>query len=115
MSTSRFNHVRVAGVKTSIPEHFIDVDDELQYFGNNPKRLERQKKMIGYGRRYLADEYTTVTDLAVDAAEKLLKEMNVSHETIEAVLFVNQSPDYVAPADACIAHGRLGLKTSVPC
>lgn len=115
MSTSQFIHVRVAGVKTSLPEHFIDVDDELQYFGNNPKRLERQKKMIGYGRRYLADEYTTVTDLAVDAAEKLFKEMDVSPETIEAILFVNQSPDYVAPADACIAHGRLGLNTSVPC
>ncbi len=115
MSISTFKHVRIAGVKTSLPEHYIDVDDELQYFGNNPKRLERQKKMIGYGRRYLADESTTVTDLAVDAAGKLLDEMNVTPELIESVLFVNQSPDYIAPADACIAHGRLGLNMSVPC
>lgn len=115
MSKSMFRHVKVAGVKTSIPERYIDVENELQYFGHNQKRLNRQKKMIGYGRRYLADEYTTVTDLAVDAAKKLMTEMGIAPNTIESVVFVNQSPDYVAPADACIAHGRLGLNISVPC
>ncbi len=115
MSTSSFKHVKIVGIKTSMPEKFIDVDDELQYFGNNPKRLARQKKMIGYGRRYLADEGTTVTDLAVDAAEKLLGEINVLPESVESVIFANQSPDYIAPSDACIAHGRLGLKNTVPC
>ncbi len=115
MSTSFFRHVKVAGVKTSMPEHYIDVDDELMYFGNNPKKLARQKKMIGYGRRYLADELTTVTDLAVDAAEKLILEMNIDRGAIDSVIFVNQSPDYVAPADACIAHGKLDLGRDVPC
>lgn len=115
MSRSTFKHVKITGIKTSIPEHYIDVDNELQYFGNNQKRLDRQKKMIGYGRRYLADECTTVTDLAVDAARKLMAEMEIAPSTIEAVVFVNQSPDYAAPADACVAHGRLGLDVSVPC
>ena len=75
MSKSSFNHVKILGVKTSLPEHYIDVDNELEYFGGNQKKLDRQKKMIGYGRRYLADAQTTVTDLAVDAAEKLLSEI----------------------------------------
>ena len=115
MSKSNFNHVKILGVKTSLPEHFIDVDDELKYFGGNQKKLDRQKKMIGYGRRYLADAQTTVTDMAVDAAEKLLNELSVKPDEIESLIFVNQSPDYVAPADACIAHGRLGFSQEVPC
>ena len=115
MSTSFFKHVKMIGVKTSIPEKYIDIDDELQFFDNNPKKLARQKKMIGYGRRYLADEYTSVTDLAVDAAEKLLRELSIPPEDVMSIVFVNQSPDYRAPADACIAHGLLGLKQSVPC
>jgi len=115
MSKSKFSHVKIRGVKTSLPEHYIDVDDELKYFGGNQKKLDRQKKMIGYGRRYLADAQTTVTDLAVDAAEKLLSEISVRSEDIESLVFVNQSPDYVAPADACIAHGRLGLSQNIPC
>ena len=115
MSKSTFKHVKVLGVKTSLPERYIDIDDELQFFGENKRKLDRQKKMIGYGRRYLADESTTVTDLAIDAAEKLLSEMKLKVDEIESLIFVNQSPDYVAPADACIAHGRLGFTHSIPC
>ncbi|MBO7048733.1 MAG: ketoacyl-ACP synthase III [Spirochaetia bacterium] len=105
-----FNHVKIKGIKTVIPEHYIDIADELQYFENNPKKLARAQKMIGYGRRYIADEMTTVTDLAVDAAEKLLREMNINREDIDLLIFVNQKPDFKEPNDACVAHGKLNLK-----
>lgn len=114
MGVSSFNHVKVSGVKTTIPPDYIDIDDELEFFDNNKRKLERQKKMIGYGRRYCVDANTTVVDLAVDAAEKLLDEMNVRRDDIESILFVNQMPDYVAPADACLAHGRLNLRRGIP-
>lgn len=109
MTTSFFNHVRLCGIKTVVPENFIDIDDELQYFDNNPKKLARAKKMMGYGRRHIADDNTTVTDMAVDAAEKLIAEMNVDGNDIDLLIFVNQKPDFPEPCDACIAHGRLGL------
>ena len=54
MAVCSFEDVRICGVKTVVPEHCIDIDDELQYFDNNPKKLARQKKMNGYGRRYIA-------------------------------------------------------------
>lgn len=105
-----FNNVAIKGIKTTIPKDYIDIDDELQYFDNNPKKLARAKKMMGYGRRYIADEMTTVTDLAVDAAEKLLREMNINREDIDLLIFVNQKPDFKEPNDACVAHGKLNLK-----
>lgn len=112
MTVSSFSHVQICGIKTVVPENFIDIDDELQYFDNNPKKLARAKKMIGYGRRYIADENTTVTDMAVDAAEKLFSEMNVDRNEIDLLIFVNQKPDYREPCDACIAHDKLGLSKS---
>ena len=112
MSSCKFNNVRVCGIKTVIPENYIDIDDELQYFANSPKKVARAKKMIGYGRRYIADENTTVVDMAVDAAEKLFAEMNISKDEIDLLIFVNQKPDYPEPCDACLAHGRLELKKS---
>lgn len=114
MGVSHFKHVKVVGVKTTIPQNYVDIDDELEYFDNNPKKLNRQKRMIGFGRRYYVDEQTGVVDLAVDAAGKLMEEMGVTSESIEALLFVNQTPEYPAPADACLAHGRLGLKYGIP-
>ncbi len=114
MSVSQFRHVKVCGMKTVIPEHFIDIDDELQYFDNNPKKLARQKKMIGYGRRYIADDRTTVTDLACDAATKLMDEMAIKPDDVGMLIFVNQKPDYIEPCDANVAHGRLNLPKSSP-
>ena len=109
MSILTFNHVVIKGIKTTIPRDFIDIDDELQYFDNNPKKLARAKKMMGYGRRYITDDLTTVTDLAVDAAEKLIAEIKLDRNDIDLLIFVNQKPDYKEPNDACIAHGRLNL------
>ena len=114
MAISNFRHVKVIGMKTVIPEHFIDIDDELQYFDNNPKKLARQKKMIGYGRRYIADDRTTVTDLACDAALKLMEEMSITPKDVGMLIFVNQKPDYPEPCDANVAHGRLNLPKSSP-
>lgn len=110
MAVIKFNHVRVSGIKTVVPERYIDIDDEIQYFGNNPKKLARQKNMIGYGRRYVAGETTTVVDMACDAADRLLAEMQIDRDEIGLLVFVNQKPDYVVPCDACIAHGRLNLQ-----
>lgn len=112
MSASSFGHVKISGIKTVLPEHFIDIDDELEFFGGSVKKLARAKKMMGYGRRYIADENTTVTDLAVDAAQKLMMEMNISPEEIDLLVFVNQKPDFPEPCDACVAHGILGLRKS---
>ena len=109
MAKSILNNVIIKGVKTVVPEHYIDIDSELEFFDNNPKKLLRAKKMIGYGRRYLADEYTTVTDMAINAAEKLFSEMHYNRDKIELLIFVNQKPDYMMPAEACLAHGCLNL------
>ena len=109
MAKSKFEHVKIKGIKTVIPENYIDIDDELNFFDNNPKKLARAKKMMGYGRRYIADENTTVVDLAVYAAEKLFLEMNYNRKEIDLLIFVNQKPDYPEPCDACVAHGELDL------
>lgn len=110
MAISFFNHVKIAGFKTAIPERCINIDDEIEYFDNNPKKLARAKKIAGYGKRYIADKNTTVVDLAVDAAQKLLQEMDVNSHEIDLLIFINQKPDYESPCDACIAHGMLGLE-----
>ncbi len=109
MTCSVFNNVKISSVKTVIPEKFIDIDDELEFFDNNPKKLARAKKMAGYGRRYLLDEGLTVTDMCVDAAEKLFDETDTKRDDIDLLIFVNQKPDYKEPCDACVAHGRLNL------
>lgn len=109
MSQFKCKNVKISGIKTVVPQNYIDIDDEIEYFDNNPKKLARAKKMMGYGRRYIADDNTTVCDMAVDAAEKLISEMKINKDEIDLLIFVNQKPDYPEPCDACVAHGLLNL------
>lgn len=44
MACVQFSHTQLCGIKTVVPEHFIDIDDELKYYDYNPKKLARLKK-----------------------------------------------------------------------
>lgn len=106
---SKFKNVEIKGFVTVMPENVINIDDEIQYFDNNEKKLARAKKMIGFGTRYVVSENTTVVDMAEEAANILINELNIEKNTIDTLILVTQSPDYLYPASSCILHGRLGL------
>ena len=106
---SKFKNVEIKGFITVMPENKINIDDEIQYFDNNEKKLNRAKKIIGFGTRYVVSPNTTVVDMAENAANVLIKELNIDKNSIDTLILVTQSPDYLYPASSCILHGRLGL------
>lgn len=106
---AKFNNVAIKGFISVLPENKINIDDELQYFDNNEKKLNRAKKIVGFGTRYVVTRGTTVVDLAEYAANSLIQQLDIDKSTIDALILVTQSPDYLYPASSCILHGRLGL------
>lgn len=54
-----------------------------------------------------------VSDLAVGAAEHLIKEYGIDRNSIDFLLLCTQSPDYFLPTTACLVQDRLGLPTSI--
>ena len=47
MPKSKFEHVKITGITAVVPEHFINIDDEIEFFNNDLKLLERNKKILG--------------------------------------------------------------------
>lgn len=109
MSQSLFKHVRVSGITAVVPEQVINIDDEIAFFNNDAKLLERNKKILGLGTRHVADDRTTNADLCEAAANDLVAMLGIDRETIDAVIVASASHDYHYPASACVLHGRLGL------
>lgn len=105
----KFNNVKVSGMAAVVPENFIDIDDELEYFNNDIKKLNRNKKILGLGRRYYVLEGVTAVDLCEGVANRLISEMNIDRNEIDSLILVTTSPDYYAPSSSCILHGRLDL------
>lgn len=108
MPSSQFNHVKISGVEYIVPNNICrNVDDFLHFFDNNPKKLQRAKKIIGYGTIYKAPEGITTLDICEYAAKKLISNMNI--HSIDVLIFVSQSPDYYAPPTSQVLHKKLNL------
>lgn len=115
MAKSAFRHVRVVGITAVVPENCINIDDEIEFFNNDPKLLERNKKILGLGKRHVIDERTNFSDLCESAVNRLIQGLNVGKESIDTLLVSSTSHDYRYPATACVLQNRLGLPETVMC
>ncbi|PHX05755.1 3-oxoacyl-[acyl-carrier-protein] synthase III C-terminal domain-containing protein [Vibrio splendidus] len=111
MANSKFNNGKITGVVTVVPQDVRCIDDEVHLYGGNEKQIARIKRAIGLDKRHVTDESITTLDLCVDAAEKLISGIDIDKKDIDGLIFVTQTPDYLQPSNAAIAHGVLGLST----
>lgn len=110
MAKSVFNNVKISGISFVIPDNYIyKADDYIHLFENNEKKISRAKKMVGYGTRYFSPDNITAVDACEVAANDLIQNLNIDLNTIDALIFVSQVPDYRTPASASVLHGRLNL------
>jgi 3-oxoacyl-[acyl-carrier-protein] synthase III len=109
MAQSFFQHVRISGISAIVPPHEVRLADELQYFGGDIAKARRMTKMAGIDRRRIAEPGVTASDLCHQAAENLILGMKLERESIDAIIFVSQGPDYALPATACLLQHRLNL------
>src|SRR5580698_3710748 len=112
MTQTVFHKVRIAGISTVVPAKEICLTDEVEFYDNDIKKVERIRKMAGLYKRRVADMDITASDLSTQAAERLIKEMNIDVSTVDALIFVVQNPDYFFPATACVIHDNLKLKSN---
>src|ERR1700688_2421580 len=73
---------------------------------------EAMKKVVsgaGIHNRRVAAPGVCGSDLAFDAAQRLMAEHQIDPASIDLLIQCTQSPDYFLPTTACVLHERLGL------
>lgn len=107
MANSTLKNVRFAGMASCVPKRVIsNLTDCRPQIRAERERLVRN---IGIETRRMAPKWQCFSDLAFEAAEKLLSSLEWKREEIDALIVVTQSPDYPIPATAIILQDRLGL------
>jgi 3-oxoacyl-[acyl-carrier-protein] synthase III len=96
---------RIRGILTVVPSVVRTFDDLAARFGQ--AEAERIAEVTGVRQVRLNAPGQTATDLAAEAGGRLLARLDVSPETVGAIVFVTQSPDYFFPASACLLQDRL--------
>lgn len=76
------------------------------------EEVEKLVKSIGIEEKRLAEPEVTSSDLCFKAAEKLLDDNQIDRSSIDMLLFLTLTPDYVSPPTSCVLQHRLGLPES---
>ncbi|MEI6491219.1 MAG: ketoacyl-ACP synthase III [Verrucomicrobiota bacterium] len=90
----------------TFPENEVSTESLAISLGVNARRVV---SMTGIENRRVAPPHICASDLCADAAERLISSLGWKKDTIEALVFVSQTPDYILPATACTLQHRLGL------
>ncbi|MDO9580204.1 MAG: ketoacyl-ACP synthase III [Bacteroidales bacterium] len=101
----------IKGISYFLPEGIVTNEEIVADF---PEwTVEKIISKIGIAKRHKVGKNETASDLAVHAAEKLISDYAIDKSTIDYIILVTQSPDYILPTTACIIQDRLGLPTSI--
>jgi len=106
---SSISNVRLAGLAVSTGSLTRDFIADGLALGLDRVMLERTAQTIGLRERKVAAPGVTALDLCEDAARRLLDAAGLDASSIDAVIFVTQTPDHSQPNNASLLHGRLGL------
>ena len=109
MNIHKFEHVKIKGIEVVVPTKEICIYDEAQYYDNSVKKIDRMRKMVGFYKRRVAEKGNTAIDFAYNAANNLLEAMNVDKNSIDALIYVVQKPDWSDPVNSYFLHHKLGL------
>lgn len=109
MAFFKFENLRVAGIATCVPEHV-----EPTISTSTAYNREAYMATTGILEKRWSNDFTA-SDLCQAATERLLESLGWERDSIDVLIFVSQTPDYILPATACVLHGKLGLKKACLC
>lgn len=99
--------MRLAGISACVPKN--KVETTAAYANFKQFDVDRIIGNTGVKEKREAEPGVTTTDLCIAAAGPLIETLGWDRESIDAVVLVTSSPDYVMPASAHVAHRELGL------
>jgi 3-oxoacyl-[acyl-carrier-protein] synthase III len=107
MANLEFSNYNIRAIATSVPKDIRTTESLAPVFGVD--LVEKIKKNVGVLQGHLADSNTTTSDLCEHAANIIINKLNINRNSIDVLLFVSQTPDYIAPSTACVLQHRLSL------
>lgn len=107
MPNFKYDSVEIVGIEVAVPKQKVNVTEFNSKFGE--EAVDKFSKATGIKTFYKSLEKQTASDLGYAAAQNLFNEKNIDPLSIEALVFVTQSPDYRRPATACVLQKRLGI------
>lgn len=112
MNFQIISNIAIRGTSAAVPPMRIDNLNDPVF--QNSEAAEKFVSATGIRFRHsVANSGLCTSDLCLGSATELLGTLGWPKETVDALVFVTQTPDYQLPATSCILQDRLGLKKNL--
>lgn len=102
-----FENIQITGISAAVPKTVVNNLRDHTFVPVEER--EKTVKLTGIEEYRRAADGQTAADLCEAAARALLKGLNIDPKTIDGLIFVTMTPDYIAPSTACVLQAKLGL------
>lgn len=106
MALTQIHHVSIRSISAAVPRHVYYTKD-YDYISLTERLLFI--KNTGIEERRVAPADMTASDLCYASALEVMKNLGWDNSSIDALIFITQSPDFFIPASAIILQKKLGL------
>ena len=113
MSYLSVKNVKIVGMSACVPK---DVEENISLpIFKDREEAQRVIDSTGIERKRVVKKGTTASDLAYQSVNELLTDLGWEKESIDCLVYVGISRDYIAPITSAILQGRLGLRQDCFC
>jgi 3-oxoacyl-[acyl-carrier-protein] synthase-3 len=102
-----FKNIRIRGVSACVPKAIVNNLHDHQFVSYEER--EKTVKLTGIEEYRKASYEQTTSDLCEAASLELFKELDINPSSIDGIILVTMTPDYVAPSSACVLQDKLKL------
>lgn len=113
MGFLEINNVKIVGLTACVPPT-IEENISLPIFTDRSE-AEKVINSTGIERRRIVNTGTTASDLTFQAINKLLPKLGWPAESIDVLIYVCTSRDFIAPITSAILQNRLGFRKDCYC
>lgn len=110
MAKCTISGARVRGIVSAVPSRRFDNFKDTVGFTEDEVR--KVVGMAGVRSRRMAGESVCSSDLCQAAAESLLETLGWDRDSVDGLIMVTQSPDYLLPSTSCLLQAKLRLPAS---
>lgn len=111
----KFSNLKISGLLLVLPEHEQKFLDDMKKFDFPESRSLKLMKVMGYNKHRLVSNNDCSSDLVIHGFRHLFDSLMIIPESIDAMVVVTQSPDFIMPPTSSVIQGELGLKQDMLC
>lgn len=106
MAFLKVSNVAIRGISACVPP-YVEENREIPFY--TAEEAEKVIETTGVERKHIVKDGITASDLCLKAAEKLINELKWERESIDAICYVTQTPDYLNQPTGFVIHDKMNL------